>query len=72
MCAAASEMCASIMPHHVMRGASAASPSPYYFQDAIMLPQAPLGPSAAMIATPHFKSRLHLLPRGRGRRSYSR
>ena len=28
MCAATSEMCASIMPHHVMRGASAASPPP--------------------------------------------
>jgi hypothetical protein len=30
-----------------------------------------LGPSAAMIASPPLKSRLHLLPRGRGRRSYS-
>ena len=32
----------------------------------------PLGPSAAMIATPHLKSRFHPLPRWRGRRSYSR
>ncbi|RCV33998.1 hypothetical protein SETIT_7G127800v2 [Setaria italica] len=72
MFAAASEMCASIMPHHVMRGASAASPPPTTSKMQSCCPSKLLGPSAAMIATPHLKSRLHLPPRGRGRRSYSR
>ncbi|KAF8714997.1 hypothetical protein HU200_027541 [Digitaria exilis] len=65
-------MCASIMPHHVMRGATAAASPPPTSKMQSCCPK-PLGPSAAMIATPHhLKSRLHPLPRGRGRRSYSR
>ncbi|KAG0526161.1 hypothetical protein BDA96_06G121700 [Sorghum bicolor] len=79
MCAAArpatsDEMCPSIIPHHVMRGeasSSASHPPPPTSKMQSCCPKL-LGPSAAMIASPPpQESRLHLLPRGRGRRSYS-
>nr|ACG39428.1 hypothetical protein [Zea mays] len=52
-----------------MRGASSASHPPTSKMQSCC-PRL-LGPSATMIASPPLRSRLHLLPRGRGRRSYS-
>jgi len=66
MCAATSEMCASIMPHHVMREEPLQPLLPLLLPRCNHAAPEPLGPSAAMIATPHLKSRLHPLPRGRG------
>ena len=72
MCAATSEMCASIIPHHVMREEPLQPLLPLLLPRCNHAAPEQLGPSAAMIATPHLKSRFHPLPRGRGRRSYSR